>query len=169
MFESGDAVFHPVRGAGIVRGVEKRRWHGDNVLYYTIELLGQPGTKVMIPTSVAKEIGLRRAMSRTKLKKMWTVLGGDPRKLPADHKDRYELLKEKLHAGDVLKVAEAVRDMAWRREREGYLTTRGKRLYDKGMMFLAGEIAAVRGVDLTEAEMQVTARLRESLAPASVM
>jgi CarD family transcriptional regulator len=169
MFESGDAVFHPARGAGIVRGVEERRWRGDNALYYTIELLGQPGTKLMIPASAAKEIGLRRAMSRTKLKKVWRVLGGDPRKLPADHKDRYELVKDKLHGGDVFEVAEAVRDMAWRQEREGHLTTRGKRLYEKGMMFLAGEIAAVQGVDLTEAEMQVTARLRESLAPASVM
>jgi RNA polymerase-interacting CarD/CdnL/TRCF family regulator len=62
-------------------------------------------------------------------------------------------------------VAEAVRDMAWRRHREGRLTTRGKRMYEEGMLLLAGEIAAAKGIGLADAEIQVRDRLQASLRP----
>lgn len=166
-FKTGDAVFHPVRGAGVVTGIESRKRGGEKRRYYTIKLLGHPGTKVMVPANTAEEIGLRHAMSQTKLKKMWHVLCGDPRKLPKDHKDRYAVIEEKLHTGDAFEVAEAVRDMAWRRKQEGKLTTRGKRIYEEALMLLAGEIAAVQEIEMEEAEGQVYARLQERLAPTS--
>ena len=166
-FKTGDAVFHPVRGAGMVTGIQDRKRDGEERSYYTIELLGHPGTKLMVPTNAAKEIGLRHAMSQTKLKKVWRVLRGDPTMLPKDHKDRYEVIQERLDTGDASEVAEAVRDMAWRRHREGKLTTRGKRIFEEAMMLLAGEIAAVQEIDVEEAEGQVRTQLRERLAPAS--
>jgi CarD family transcriptional regulator len=166
-FKTGDAVFHPVRGAGMVSGIKDRKQDGEKHSYYTIELLGHPGTKVMIPTTAAKEIGLRHAMSQTKLKKVWRVLRGDPGRLPKDHKDRYEVIQERLDSGDASEVAEAVRDMAWRRKREGKLTTRGKRIFDEAMMLLVGEIAAVEDIDVEEAEGQVRTKLREQFAPTS--
>jgi CarD family transcriptional regulator len=163
MFKEGDAVVHPVRGAGVVKTVEERQWRGSDALYYRIGLLSQPGSNLMVPVEAAKEIGLRRAISRTRLKQVWRVLSTDPEKLPTEHKERYQLLEDKLHAGDVLQIAEAVRDMAWRQQREGRLTTRGKRMYEEGMTLLAGEIAAVKGIDLTDAEAQVRSTLKESL------
>ena len=164
-FKSGDAVFHPVRGAGMVTDIQDRKRDGEKHSYYTIELLGHPGTRVMIPTNAAKEIGLRYAMSQAKLKRVWRVLRGDPCKLPKDHKDRYEVIQERLDTGDASEVAEAVRDMAWRRHREGKLTTRGKRIFEEAMMLLAGEIAAVQEIGVEEAEGQVRTRLQERLAP----
>lgn len=168
MFKAGDAVMHPVRGAGIVVRIEERPWRGNNALYYRIKLLGQPGTKLMIPTSAAETLGLRRAIPQSKLGKVWRVLRATPNKLPADHKKRHALLEDKLHAGDVFRVAEAVRDMTWR-QKESSLTTKGKRLYDEGMSILAGEIAATQGLDLIDAKSQVKERLRESLSPTTVM
>lgn len=163
MFKAGDAIVHPIRGAGVVVRIEERQWHGSNDQYYRIELLGQPGTSLMIPVGAAETIGLRRAVSKSRLKELWCVLGSDPEDLPADHKARYELLNEKLHAGDVLQVTEAVRDMAWRQKREGGLTTQGKRIYEEGMRILAGEIAAAQGFDLVDAESQVSEKLTEVL------
>jgi CarD family transcriptional regulator len=161
-FKAGDAVVHPVRGAGVIQGVEERDWRGNNTQYYRIGLLGHPGSSLMVPIETAKTIGLRSAIPQSRLKKVWRVLCDDPRKLPPEHKDRYQLLEDKLHAGKVLKVAEAVRDMAWRRQQEGRLTTRGKRIFEEGMTLLAGEIAATQGIDLADAEAQVKEKLRES-------
>ncbi|MBN1978699.1 MAG: hypothetical protein JW918_14975 [Anaerolineae bacterium] len=163
MFKEGDAVVHPVRGAGVVECVEERPWRGSDALYYRIGLLSQPGLSLMIPVVSAKELGLRRAVSRSRLSQVWKVLGTNPEKLPTEHKERYQLLDDKLHAGNVLQVAEAVRDMAWRRHREGKLTTRGKRMYEEGMILLAGEIAATEGIAIADAETQVRERLQESL------
>ena len=169
MFEAGDAIIHPVRGAGVVVRVEERRWHGSNALYYIIKLLGQPGTKLMIPASAAETLGLRHTIPRSKLSKVWHVLRAVPRTLPSDHKKRYELLDDKLHTGDVFQVTEIVRDMAWRQQREGKLTMMGKQRYEEGMRILAGEIATVQGIDLEDAEAQVRARLSESMSPTAEM
>jgi CarD family transcriptional regulator len=166
-FKTGDAVVHPVRGAGVVTDIKDRKWNGEDHRYYRIDLLGHQGTRVMVPTSNAQEVGLRRAISRAKLKKVWRVLRDDPKKLPKDHKERYAVIKERLQTGDVFEVAKAVRDMTWRRHQRGKLTVRGKRIYEKALMLLAGEIAAVREIEMEEAEGQVCERLRERLASAS--
>lgn len=168
-FKTGDAIIHPVRGAGLVVRVEERQWRGRDALYYRIELLGQRGTQVMVPAGAVEKIGLRRAIPRSKLNQVWRVLRADPKKLPTNHKQRYKLLGDKLHAGDVYQVAEAVRDMAWRQQRQGNLTTMGKRMYEEGLRILAGEIAAVQGVDLNAAEAQVRDRLSERLSSPTAM
>jgi CarD family transcriptional regulator len=160
-FKTGDAVVHPLRGAGIVISVEERQWHGHEHLYYRIKLLDHPGTKLMIPTSTAKKLGLRLAISQSNVNKVWGVLRAAPNVLPNDHKERYQLLEDKLHTGDAFKVAEVVRDMAWRLQRKGRLTTVGRRRYKEGIRFLAGEIAAVEGIEMVNAEAQVLARLAE--------
>ena len=165
MFKEGDAVVHPIRGAGVVKRVVERKWRGADALYYRIGLLSQPGSSLMIPVGAAEDLGLRRAASQSRLSKVWKVLSTDPEKLPKEHKERYQLLEDKLHAGDVLQVAEAVRDMAWRRHREGRLTTRGKRMYEEGMTLLAGEIAAAKGIGILDAETQVRDKLQASLQP----
>ena len=61
-------------------------------------------------------------------------------------------------------VAEVVRDMTWRQQRKGRLTTVGTRRYKEGIKMLAGEIAAVQGVELSNAEAQIHTRLEESLS-----
>ena len=167
MFRAGDPIVHPVRGAGVIVRVEERQWRGRSALYYKIRLLGQRGVTLMVPTDVAETLGLRRAIPQSRLKQVWGVLRADPERLPANHKQRYELLRDKLHAGNVFQVAEVVRDMAWRQEREGRLTTVGRRIYEEGITLLAGEIAATQGVDVADAETQVTAQLGESLSPAT--
>jgi len=170
MFKAGDAIIHPFRGAGMVVRLEKRQRSGSSSLYYRIKLLGQPGTtSLMIPVSAADTMGLRRAIPPSKLNQVWHVLLAAPATLPADHKKRYQFLKDKLHTGDTIQVAEVVRDMAWRQEREGHLTTVGKRMYEEGMMLLAGEIAAVQDTELADAEVQIRARLRESLSPTTAI
>jgi CarD family transcriptional regulator len=169
MFKAGDAIVHPIRGVGVVECIEKRQWRGSSGLYYRIKLLSEQTTSLMVPVSAAETLGLRRAIPPSKLKRVWRVLCADPRMLPDNHKRRYELLRDKLRGGDIFQVAEVVRDTAWRQEREGRLTTVGKRIHNKGIVLLAGEIAAAQGIDLADAEIQVRERLRESLSPTTAM
>jgi RNA polymerase-interacting CarD/CdnL/TRCF family regulator len=162
MFKVGDAVVHPTRGAGIVIDVEELRRRGDTEPYYNIDLLAPADTILMIPVNGAESQGVREAIQRSHLGKVWHVLQEDPEKLPSNYRTRHKLLNDKLYTGDILKVAEAVRDMAWRRRGEG-LTTRGRRIYKKGMRLLAGEIAAAQEIGLADAKAQVRKELRRSL------
>ena len=164
MFKAGDAVVHPIRGAGVIVDIVERRWRGEKTQYYRIDLLGQQGSSLMLPVKKAKTLGLRAAVSSPKLQHVWNVLDDAPDALPKKHKNRYRMLDEKIHTGEVLQVAEALRDVAWRRYEEGRLTTRDKRMYEKGLALLAGEIAATEGIEIEEAEATIKSKLQESFA-----
>lgn len=166
-FKAGDAVVHRVRGAGVVIGTVERQWRGNSETYYRIQLLNSPNCRLMIPASAAEEIGLRHPISRSKLEQVWGVLLADPGTLPTDHKERYELLAARLDTRDVLQLAEVIRDMAWRQWHRGRLTTRGKQIYEDGMMRLAGEIAVVQEIDLVDAETEIRTKLDGSFSPST--
>jgi RNA polymerase-interacting CarD/CdnL/TRCF family regulator len=166
MFEKGDAVVHPVRGAGIVRGFEKLRRKGRDRLYYIIELLGLPDSSLMIPVKQNGEETeiLRPPISETDLTIVWDVLSDKPQTLPSAHKTRHKMVEDKLHTGDILETAEAVRDMAWREHTEKGLTSRGKRIYERGITLLSAELAAAQGLKLSEAQTQIQEQMQESFA-----
>ena len=145
--------------------VKERRSLGNAKRYYSIELLSQPKTLLMVPVKDAQDIGLRASISQSALIQVWGVLRADPETLPIDHEQRYEVLKDRLRGGDVLQIAAALRDMAWREEQERRLTKQGKRLYDESLMLLAGEVAITQDSDLSAAEAQIMDTLKESVAP----
>ena len=169
MFEVGDKVFHPVHGAGSVVEVKERRSLGRAKRYYSIELLSQPKTLLMVPVASADKIGLRSSLPQTELDQVWGVLRATPQSLPTDHEQRYEVLRDRMRGGDILQIAAALRDMAWREERERRLTKQGKRLYDESLMLLAGEVAIALDSDLSAAEAPIGETLRECVEPGAAL
>ena len=162
-FTTGDAIVHPVRGAGVIECIVERLWRGKTELFYRIKLLGQSGTMLMIPASAAKELGMRGAISQSDEGQLWRVLLAAPRDLPSDHKQLLQCIEDKLGTGDIFQVAEAVRDMAWRK-RNSYLNATIKKLYEEGIRLLVGEIAATQGIAFVNAETQFSARLKAGLS-----
>ena len=163
MFQVGDRIVHPSYGVGTVTEIQERHTLGRGKQYYSIELLDQPQTVVMVPVGAEERMGLRRPVAKDRLGRVWRVLRGDPNKLPKNHDQRCALLDEKLGSGEIVKIAEAVRDLAWRREERRRFTIRGKRLYERGMALLAGEVASVQESDLLDAEILISGMLDQSL------
>jgi CarD family transcriptional regulator len=163
VFYVGDKVFHPVHGAGTIVDVRERRSLGSARRYYSIALLCQPKTVLMVPVQAAQEIGLRAPLQQSDLDRVWRVLKQAPETLPTDHEQRYELIKDRMREGNALHIAAALRDMAWRQEAERRLTKQGQQLYEESLMLLAGEVAIVQESDLSDAEAQIAEVLRESV------
>ena len=166
MFRQGDAVVHPARGVGIVESIIERQVDGAAEPYYRIRLLGSMDTTILIPVRAESAVGLRLAMDRSELGQVWNRLREAPSKLPDDHKERYKLLEEKLQTGDLINITEVVRDMFWRECQEGQLKTVGKRIYQRGLTLLAGEVATALDVDEANALTQIRDLLAECQAPA---
>lgn len=165
MFNTGDAIVHPTRGVGVVVDIQEREWQGTSSQYYQIELLGrEPSLQLMVPIEEAEELGIRRAIQKSEVEEVWRVLRARPGDLPENHKTRHALLKDRLHAGDVFRVAEVLRDLTWRQKEEDHLTTRGERLHKEALMLLAAEVAAAKGIDVAEADSQIRERLRAILS-----
>jgi CarD family transcriptional regulator len=163
MFLVGDRVVHPSYGVGTVTEIKERHTLGPGKRYYSIRLLNQPETVVMVPVGAEERMGLRRPVAETRLGRVWRVLKGNPKALPSNYEKRCTLLDEKLSSGDVLDIAEVLRDLTWRREEKRRLSIRGKRLYDRGMALLAGEVASAQDSDLVDAEILISGVLNQSV------
>jgi CarD family transcriptional regulator len=167
MFQIGDKIIHPGYGAGTVVKIEKLPCLGSNKLYYSIELLEESKTHVWIPVKDAEGKGVRHPTSKSQLSRTWRVLQSEPETLSSDHNKRYELLEEKLRGGDILQIVEVVRDMFWKDHRSHRLTIEDRRLYDRGLLLLTGEVAAVQGCDFAAAKAMIADSLGASLAAKS--
>ena len=155
MFNVGDKVIHRAYGAGTILEIDDKRIGDQQRTYYIIELLTQTGT-LMVPVSRASELGLRLPVERPD--SVLNVLTSEPVSLSNDHRERQELINIDIRSGDVLKISEAVRDLAYR-EREAKLTEADLKLYRQAQDFLVGELALSQSVDIDTAREQVTSVL----------
>jgi RNA polymerase-interacting CarD/CdnL/TRCF family regulator len=161
-FEIGDTVVYPARGTGIVTDITELKRNGGSKKYYNIQFIDRPETTLMLPVGTAEERGVRPTAGQRKLKRVWSRLRDEPEKLPSNYKSRHKMVRTQLHSGDIMEIAKAVRDMAWRQQntKKG-LTNRGRRLYQKGLTLLAEEVAAIKDIDLPDARSRIWDRLEE--------
>jgi CarD family transcriptional regulator len=149
MFDIGDKVVHPTHGAGLVTGIKKQDLLEEYHRYYVIDLAFDDRT-LMIPVSNAEEIGLRSISRQATLSQVWHILGAEAETLADDYKKRQKRVQEKLKTGDVIKVAEVIRDLS-SLKREDHLTSFDTKLFERAQQFLACEVALIKGVQVNEA------------------
>ena len=164
MYQVGETVVHPGYGVGKVVDIERLSCLGSDKQYYSVKLLDGSGTQIWIPVRDAEEKGMRRPIQESQLNKIWRRLRSEPKALPSDHKERYAIVRQKLGDGDVLRIAEALRDLSWKDAQVRSLTSEGKRLYDKAMQLLASEVSVVGGSDPDGVEAQISRILSENMA-----
>ena len=149
MFEVGDKVVHPSRGAGIIAAVEQKDMLDDFNRYYVIELAAEQ-MRLMVPVRMADEIGLRRIASAKVSKNIAKILSSAAEDLPDDFKARQAHLQERMKEGDAAALAAVVRDMAARSRVKTYSPTES-RLYEQARTMLSGELALSRDTDVEAA------------------
>jgi CarD family transcriptional regulator len=155
VFKVGDKVIHPSYGAGTILEIKEKQISEQQCEYYVIELLTQAGT-LMVPVSRADELGLRLPVERPD--HVLTILNSEPTYLSNDHRERQESISTDIRSGNVQKISEAVRDLAYR-DRADKLTEADQRLYRQAQDFLVGELALSQDVDMDTARDQMTSVL----------
>ncbi len=161
-FKVGDAVVHPLRGAGRITGFTELETQGTLRKYYKIKLLKQTTTNLMIPIDEVDEVGIRAAASDAEIDVVWAILASQPEELPDNYRTRHKVIRSQSHTGDIQEIAKVIRDAGWRKQGEDGLTQKGKELYKQGLRLLAAEIAAAREIPLTQAQKEIKAHLKES-------
>jgi CarD family transcriptional regulator len=159
IFQIGDKVVHPYHGAGMVVDIKEKKLLKQHGRYYIIDLVASDGL-VMVPTNNVQRIGLRRVSGRRAISRAMDTLASTPDTLSSDHRERQARAQEKLNTGDLIKVTEVVRNLAWRNH-QGRLTMADNKLYQRAQTFLASELALARGIELQEAMEQLQTALHD--------
>lgn len=150
-FNVGETVVYPNHGAAVIEDIETRTIKGEEKLYLVLRILGQNDLVVRVPASNLDLVGVRDVVDAEGLEKVFDVLRRTNVEEPSNWSRRYKANLEKLHSGNVLKVAEVVRDL-WRRERDRGLSAGEKRMLSKARQILVSELALAKKVDDEKAE-----------------
>jgi CarD family transcriptional regulator len=149
-FKVGETVVYPHHGAALIEAIESRVIKGQERQYLVLKV-AQGDLTVRVPSDNVDLVGVRDVVNQEGLDRVFEVLRAPHTEEPTNWSRRYKANLEKLASGDVIKVAEVVRDL-WRRERDRGLSAGEKRMLAKARQILVSELALAEHTNEDKAE-----------------
>jgi CarD family transcriptional regulator len=145
LYKVGDKVVYPHHGAGTVVKKERREVLGEKREYLTIKILHNDMT-VNVPSENAEKVGLRKVIGEDMVKVVVKALTGGGTQMPKNWNRRFKHNRDKMKTGDILELAEVVRNLSLR-DREKGLSTGEKQMFVKAKKILASELMYAKEMD----------------------
>ena len=165
MFKVGSKVVYPHHGAGTVVKKESREVLGQKRDYLTIRILHNDMT-VQVPADNAEAVGLRPVIDEKMVEVVVKALKGGGTQMPKNWNRRFKHNRDKMKTGDILELAEVVRNLALRDHEKG-LSTGEKQMFVKAKKILASELMYAKGMNEEEAGVWLDEVLSASPVPAN--
>ncbi len=159
MFKVGDKVVYPMHGAGVIEGIEEKEILGESQQYYILRLPTK-NMKVMLPTNNIEQLGLRDVVSETAVPAVLKKLSGEQSEMSSNWNRRYRNNMEKVKTGDILDVAEVVRDLELM-DRDRGLSTGERKMLANTKQILVSELALVQDKEKSEIELLIDSTIVE--------
>lgn len=150
LFKIGDKIVYPLHGAGVVESIEEREILGEKQKYYVMKMpIGD--MKVMIPTNNALNIGVREVITEKEADKVFDILHNSTTDMSTNWNKRYRENMVKIKSGNIVEVADVVRNLLCRDKAKG-LSTGEKRMLNSAKQILVSEIVLAKGMKQQEIE-----------------
>ena len=150
MFGIGDKVVYPMHGAGIIEDIEIRTILGEDKKYYILNLPLKE-MKVMIPFDNTEDLGLRPVVDEEKLEEVIALLRQGLSEMNSNWNRRFRENTDKLKTGDILEVAEVVRNLMIMDDKKG-LSTGERKMVNNSTKYVLSEICLAKDIDMEEAK-----------------
>lgn len=156
-FHPDDFVVYPAHGVGRIVSIEEQEVAGLRLEMFVISFDKDKMT-LRVPTSRATEIGMRSLASPDMVDRALETLKGKARVKLAMWSRRAQEYEQKINSGDLLSIAEVVRDLH-RNDDQREQSYSERQLYEAALDRLTREVAAVSGIDENGAQKKVEAVL----------
>ncbi|WP_333830228.1 CarD family transcriptional regulator [Pararhodobacter sp.] len=152
-FRPNDFVVYPAHGVGKIVSIEEREIAGMQLELFVISFEKDKMT-LRVPTDKATQVGMRSLSSPDIVSKALATLRGKARVKRAMWSRRAQEYEQKINSGDLLSIAEVVRDLH-RTDDQREQSYSERQLYEAALERLTREVAAVSGLDEAGAQRQV--------------
>lgn len=160
LFKAGDYVVYPTHGVGLVKGIEKQTVSGLT-LELVVVTFDNDRMTLRVPVAKMATSGLRKVSSRKIMDDAIATLKGRARVKRTMWSRRAQEYEAKINSGDPISIAEVVRDLH-RNVGQPDQSFSERQIYEAALERLAGEYAAVDGIDKAKA----TEKLEQALKAA---
>ncbi|MGI6361497.1 MAG: CarD family transcriptional regulator [Bacillota bacterium] len=138
MFTVGDKVVYPVHGAGIIESIEQREILGQENDYYVLHIPFGDMT-LLVPVDTVEKLGMREVIPSERVDEVFDILKSEPDEFDDNWNRRYRRHMDKIKSGDIVDVAQVVRNLMSRNAIKS-LSTGEKKLLDQARQILVSEL-----------------------------
>lgn len=157
MFRPGDKIVHPLHGAGIIEEIVERTIDGECAEYYALKL-ALDNVVLFLPVAGCEKIGIRPVCTQKQAETFLEKLDDFVRSEDKGWNQRYRENMLRIRSGDLLEVAQVIKNLA-ERERERGLSTGEKKMLLSARQILVSEIAFALELSVEQAETIINQRL----------
>jgi len=144
-FRPDDFVVYPAHGVGQIVSIEKQEVAGFELELFVITFVKDKMT-LRVPTNKATDVGMRSLSSPDVVTRAMTTLKGKAKVKRAMWSRRAQEYEAKINSGDLIAIAEVVRDLH-RNDEQREQSYSERQLYEAALDRLTRELAAVNDVD----------------------
>jgi CarD family transcriptional regulator len=152
-FRVGQKAVYPCHGVGTIEDIESCQIAGSEHEFYVLKI-HSTGAKVMVPTSAAKTVGLRSVISAPDVEAIFEILRSPSKKSTATWNRRFRALNEKLNTGNLVEIAEVLRDLSSLKQDKD-LSFGEKKMLERARNMIVSEICAARNQDRALVEREL--------------
>lgn len=160
-FKVGQKVVYPNHGVSLVEKIEPGQIDGVAQVYYHLKLLGN-NSRVMVPKTNLELVGLRPLCQQREVRALFDILEDGNIDTYKDWKGRYKQNLDKMKTGQLVEVAEVLKNLRLVSQRKS-LSFREKKMYERAKYFIVSEVAHVKNITERDAEDLVERALSSSL------
>ncbi|HEY0276339.1 MAG TPA: CarD family transcriptional regulator [Paenirhodobacter sp.] len=152
-FRPDDFVVYPAHGVGKIISIEEQEIAGLRMELFVISFEKDKMT-LRVPTAKALDIGMRGLSTPDVVSRALETLKGKAKVKRAMWSRRAQEYEQKINSGDLLSIAEVVRDLH-RADDQREQSYSERQLYEAALERLTREVAAVSGTDEAGAAKKV--------------
>ncbi len=156
-FKPGEYIVYPAHGVGQVTAIEEQEIAGFKLELFVVSFAKEKMT-LRVPVAKVASVGMRKLTDSTGITKALYVLTGRARIKRTMWSRRAQEYEAKINSGDILAVAEVVRDL-YRSEAQPEQSYSERQLFETALARLVDEVAAVDGSTETEAMKRIETSL----------
>ncbi len=156
-FKVGDKVIYPNQGIGLIEGVQVESYNGESFKVYSVRILSN-NTLVVVPSSSAEEMGIRKPVAESSVKKIFDYLRNGPVDITMDWKGRYKEHLNLMKSGTILDLVLVLKGL-YRLSLIKPLSFREKRMMEKVKELVVSEISEAACLPRSQIEQKVNQTL----------
>ncbi len=159
-FRVNEHIVYPTHGVGRIVDISTEEIVGTRLDFFVIRFDSEKMT-LRIPVNKASSVGMRKVSDRKTVSQIYETVRGKARVKRAMWSRRAHEYEAKTNSGDVLTVAEVVRDL-FRADRQSEQSFSERQLYEAALERVARELAVAENVSVTEAVSRLETAMTDS-------
>lgn len=156
-FKVGDKIFYPNQGLGVIEDIQDENYYGENFNIYHVRILYN-NTLVLVPSSNAGEIGIRKPISEKTIDKIFKFMRNGGVDVTMNWKGRYKEHQSLMKSGSIIDMAFVLKCLYYLNLIKP-LSFREKKMMEKAKHLIVSEMSEVTSIPCSEIEEKVLENL----------